>query len=374
MKTPTATFGRASVKPARQALGVDVEERRVGEPVERDQVVQRLDEPEDPDELDVVEDDVDLGLARRAGLERQVVEAGSAPAVSPGRRLSAKSSQLGQHLDAHLALAARPARRRRARGRRSGTIAAPGSLPRRPAGELRPPLEAEAGLDAALVARPLTNRNTSCDEVGGVDDRVAAPWPGCVSWLRDERRQLRGGGSHVADGARHRLQRVLQRRGDVDLGGLGDRGDGVEHDVDGRRRRRPPAGRRGQRARRWRSARRRAPAWPSAMQLGRVCWTRSTQPAGRRRRRPGAVCFACSRSAMKPSMRSSASETDVRRVVEVDADRARAARSAGRARTASAARPPGTRSGSKSPRRHAGEVADRALGARQPGDLEARVR
>ena len=47
----------------------------------------------------------------------------------------------------------------------------------------------------------------------------------------DERRQLRGGGPHVDDGVTHRLQRVLQRGHDLGLGGLGDRGDGVEHDV-----------------------------------------------------------------------------------------------------------------------------------------------
>ena len=44
------------------ALGGDVEEGRIGKAVERDQIAQRLDEAERPDELDVREQHVDVHL------------------------------------------------------------------------------------------------------------------------------------------------------------------------------------------------------------------------------------------------------------------------------------------------------------------------
>ena len=77
---------------------------RIREPVERDQVLDHLDEREDPDELVLLDDDVDLGLAGGARLERQVVEG------DPDERLVADQvelevADLREHLDAHLALA-----------------------------------------------------------------------------------------------------------------------------------------------------------------------------------------------------------------------------------------------------------------------------
>ena len=61
--------GQRQVEPRGGALRRHVDERRVGEPVERDQSAQRVDERQRPEELDAAEHDVDLGLPGRPGVE-----------------------------------------------------------------------------------------------------------------------------------------------------------------------------------------------------------------------------------------------------------------------------------------------------------------
>ena len=89
------------------AIGRHVEERRVGEPVERDQLAQRVDERQGPEELDAAEHHVDLGLARRAGPERQALEV---QRHQRGRRdeVEVEAPELGQHVDDRFGLGAHP--------------------------------------------------------------------------------------------------------------------------------------------------------------------------------------------------------------------------------------------------------------------------
>ena len=74
LNTPTAMFGSASVKPASMPWRRDVEEGRIRKAVERDQIAQRLDEAEWPDELDVREQHVDVHLGGAVDAELDLLE------------------------------------------------------------------------------------------------------------------------------------------------------------------------------------------------------------------------------------------------------------------------------------------------------------
>ena len=82
LKTPTERFGRPMVKPAVIPVGRDLDVRRVGEAVERDQLAQRLDERQRPGEHEPVEADVDVHLP-----------AGDAPAAGRARTRGSATSR-----------------------------------------------------------------------------------------------------------------------------------------------------------------------------------------------------------------------------------------------------------------------------------------
>ena len=203
------------MKPAVRPSARDVEERRVGEPVERDQILQGLDEAEEADELDVVEDDVDLGLARGSGLEREVVEPEADQRLAR-QQVEREVLQLGEDVDPHLVLAGR-APRRPARGPELGHRFSGGTLAvRAPDLSFGRPLVAERRLDAA-GRQAVDELEDVLDQVGGIRE-LAQDLGQAEELLADQRRELRSDLLHVGGGVPQRLQRVGESGRDLRLG------------------------------------------------------------------------------------------------------------------------------------------------------------
>ena len=202
VKTPIDKLGSASVKPAFRPGRIDVEVRGIREPVERDQVLDRLDEGEDPDELVLLDDDVDLGLAGGARLEGQVVER-DPDELLRADEVELEVADLREHLDAHLSLAARPPvdREQQAvlldvedRRLRWG----------RPRRQLGAPLEVEPRLDGRRI-EPVQEPVDVLDQVGG-GEHVLQHLGERRDLALDERRQLRPDLLEVAERVAQRVQ------------------------------------------------------------------------------------------------------------------------------------------------------------------------
>ena len=108
LNTPIATFGSASVKPAVRPSGVTSRNGGSENPSNGISSLERLDEAEDPEELDLA-----AGRRRRRACPRippwnERWSNLNRTSCAPGSRLSVKSLQLGEHVDPHLVLRRAP--------------------------------------------------------------------------------------------------------------------------------------------------------------------------------------------------------------------------------------------------------------------------
>ena len=200
-----------------EAFRRDVEERWVGEPVERDQLAQSVDEAEEPEELDVLQDDVDLGLPRGSAVEREVVEP-EPDELRARQQVESEVLELGEDVDPHLVL-----RRTPLDGQHEAVLLELEHCTfrwylaeRAPGLENGHPLEAELRLDAA-GRQAVDEAEDVLDQVCGIRKLAQDPGQG-EQLLADQRRQLRSDLLHVGGRVPQRLQRVGESGRDLRLG------------------------------------------------------------------------------------------------------------------------------------------------------------
>lgn len=226
-----ADVGEGEVEARGDALGRDVDVRRVGEAVEGDEFPEGVDEGERADELDPAEDDVDLRLSRRGGVEADPAELQPhQAAVAVADQVELEVDHLGGDVDAGAAAAEAwtTTSMRRPRGSRGSKIL---GTPGRPHGVMSGRHSSRAVILPAATSS--ISRATS-DAVSSNGDR-ASTIPASRARIAPDARQRgarspprrgrRRAPSPVREG-REPIPEAFQRREERGGGGLDGRGAG----------------------------------------------------------------------------------------------------------------------------------------------------